>query len=114
MLYYNYNIKKKGRGLMYSMVIEINKNMPVDVLGQLKCIVENAFLNRGGNVKNTSKDNTKFEFKANEKERGCLDLGLVALVNNNLFMSNVDTWKWIDDENPDESCNVLNEISEMR
>ncbi|RGH62711.1 hypothetical protein DW797_10705 [Ruminococcus sp. AM31-32] len=94
---------------MYKMVIKI-KN---DVSMELRSIIENAFLNRGGNVKNTSKDTLVFEFKANEKERGCLDLGICALVDNNLFMASVDTLEWIDEENPDESCDVLQELQQL-
>ena len=54
--------KEKGDGKMYGTVIEIKKDVTSDVLSQLKIVIENAFSNRVGTVKNVSKEPYHFEF----------------------------------------------------
>lgn len=96
---------------MYSTVIEIKNEVTDDGLSRLKKIIENAFSNRVGTVKNTSKEPRCFRFSGEDKERGCLEIGLLTLKEEKIFLSNVSSWQWIDEEEPDESCDVLKEFS---
>lgn len=103
--------KEKGDRKMYSTVIEIKKDVTSDVLSQLKIVIENAFSNRVGTVQNISKKPRCFKFTSGEKERGCLEIGLLTLKEEKFFLSNVSSWQWIDDEEPDEGCDILEEFS---
>ena len=95
---------------MYSTVIEIKKDATSDVLSQLKIVIENAFSNRVGTVKNVSKEPYHFEFTGDEKDYGCLEVGLLNLKKDKSILKFFDTWKWIDDD-PDECCDVLKVFS---
>lgn len=92
---------------MYSTVIEIKKNITGDALNRLIQLAEKAFSNRAGSVKNSSSDPHKLIFKGGEKDYGCLDLGVVNLGDVDSFIRQVDSWKWIDEEDPGENCDVL-------
>ncbi|MCI9082151.1 MAG: hypothetical protein HFI70_07580 [Lachnospiraceae bacterium] len=48
---------------MYSTVIEIKKNVTGETLQRLCQMAENAFTNRAGSVKNSSKDPHRLIFK---------------------------------------------------
>lgn len=92
---------------MYSTVINIKKSVTGDALKQLRQAAEKAFSNRAGSVKNSSEDPYKFVFEGGENDYGCLDLGVIDLGEMDGFLGQVDSWKWIDKEEPDESCDVL-------
>lgn len=99
---------------MYSTVIEIKNDVTSEMLNQLKTIIENAFSNRVGKIKNTSNELYCFKFAGGEMERGCLDIGLLTLKDDKKFISNVRSWQWIDYEEPEESCDILKEFSILR
>lgn len=92
---------------MYSTVIEIKKNITGDALNKLRQMVESAFVNRAGSVKNSSNDPYKFVFKGGETDYGCLDLGVAELGETDNFLNQVNTWQWLDDD-PNEHCDILN------
>lgn len=45
------------------------------------------------------------------KGYGCLELGMLKLEKQKRFLSYVSAWNWIDEEEPDESCDILKEMS---
>ena len=91
---------------LYSTIIELKKDIPTDILSQLKEKIEAAFSNRAGTVKNTGTDPYYFVFAGGEYEYGCLDLGTLELKNDELFLNNVMKWDWIED-NPRECCDLI-------
>ena len=91
---------------LYSTIIELKKDIPTDILSQLKEKIEAAFSNRAGTVKNTGTDSYYFVFAGGEYEYGCLDLGALELKNDELFLNNVLKWDWIED-NPRECCDLI-------
>ena len=66
---------------LYSTIIELKKDIPTDILSQLKEKIEAAFSNRAGTVKNTGTAPYYFVFAGGEDEYGCLDLGTLELKN---------------------------------
>lgn len=92
---------------MYSSIIEIKKNVSDERLANLRKIAENAFSNRVGSVKNSSKDPYRFVFKGDEEKFGCLEVGMLELEDEHDFLGQVNSWQWIDDENPGENCDIL-------
>ena len=91
---------------LYSTIIELKKDIPTDILSQLKEKIEAAFSNRAGTVKSTGTDPYYFVFAGGEYEYGCLDLGTLELKNDELFLNNVMKWDWIED-NPRECCDLI-------
>lgn len=90
---------------MYSTVIEIKKDISDDRLRELTNIIEQAFNNRVGKVKNTGTDVYNFTFRS-PNTRDVLELGILNLAEDRKLLDCVQNWKWID-EDPDESCDVL-------
>lgn len=97
---------------MYSTVIQIKKSITGDALNRLRQAAENAFSNRAGSVKNSSADPYKLIFEGGEKEYGCLDLGVAILARAKGVLPNVDSWQWLDHDDPDENCDVLEAYAE--
>ncbi len=91
---------------MYSTVIEIKSSITDDMLNKLHSVVESAFSNRAGSVKNSSNESHLFIFTGGEKDYGCLEVGMLTLKRVEAFLDCVNSWKWID-EDPDECCDVL-------
>ena len=96
---------------MYRNVIDIRKEVPSDVLKRLVFMADKAFNNRAGRVKNISVSPYRFIYEGGEKDYGCLNLGMLSLYAKKDFVSNVLNWNWIDEDDPDESCDVLKEMS---
>ena len=92
---------------MYSSIIEIKKNVPGETLERLRKTVEKAFSNREGSVKNSSNNPYKFVFKGGEDKFGCLELGMLELKRENDVLNQIASWNWVDDEEPDENCDIL-------
>lgn len=97
---------------MYSTVIDIKKTVTGDALAQLRQAAEKAFSNRAGSVKNSSREPYRLVFKGGEEDYGCLDLGVAELGFREGFLGQIASWKWIDHEEPDESCDVLEVYAE--
>ena len=91
---------------MYSTIIEIKSSITDDMLNKLHYIVESAFSNRAGSVKNSSNEPHLFIFTGGENDYGCLEVGMLTLKRVETFLNCVKSWKWID-EDPDECCDVL-------
>lgn len=92
---------------MYSSIIEIKKDVSSNTLVQLRKDAEKAFSNRAGSVKNSSNDPCKFVFKGGEDKFGCLEVGMLELEDKHDFLSQVNSWIWVDDEDPGENCDIL-------
>lgn len=92
---------------MYSSIIRIKENVSGETLSELREIAEKAFSNRAGSVKNSGCESHCLIFRGGEKDYGCLDLGVAELGDMKRFVDQVDSWNWIDDEDPSESCDVL-------
>ena len=86
---------------MYRTIIELKKDVPTDLLSQLKENIEAAFSNRVGTVKNTG----------GEDEFGCLEFGMLCVEDQHDVIPYIESWSWVDEECPAESCNMLEEIS---
>lgn len=71
-----------------------------------------AFQNRAGCISNTGTSPFQLIFEGEEKDIGCLELGMLALEKEKGFLSWVKSWDWIDEEEPDESCDILKEMME--
>lgn len=97
---------------MYSTVIEIKKNITGETLNKLGQMAEKAFSNRAGSVKNSSSDPYKLVFEGGEKDYGCLDLGVAMLARSKGILSSIDSWQWLDFDDPDENCDVLEAYAE--
>lgn len=95
---------------MYSSIIEIKKNVSNEVLENLRKIAEKAFDNRAGSVKNSSNDPYRFVFNGEEKDYGCLDLGVLSLGKSKSFLDNTSSWHWVEDD-PGECCDMLKVLS---
>ena len=96
---------------MYKNVIQIRKDVPEEVLKSLSMIAEQAFDNRVGRVQNVSDDSYKLVFQGGEEAYECLNLGMLNLWDNKDFVACVQSWDWIDEYEPDESCDVIKELS---
>lgn len=76
-----------------------------------KQIIESAFVNREGSLKNISEDSFQFIFEATEDGYGCLHLGMYEVEENAFVKEKIVSWQWID-EDPDESCDMLEIFSQ--
>lgn len=92
---------------MYSSIIEIKKTVPSETLVNLREVTERAFSNRAGSVKNSSNSPYKFVFKGDEDKFGCLELGMLKLKRKNEVLNQIASWRWVDDDEPSENCDVL-------
>ena len=95
---------------MYREIIEIKETVSADTLAEIKRICAAAHKNRAGEVKMTTLGEHIFCFEGTEKDYGCLQLGYLALDDVKLFMDNVKSWRW-EDEDPDESCDLFVELT---
>lgn len=95
---------------MYKSIIEIKKETPKDILMVLESLADKAFDNHAGKVRNTSSAPYKFVYEGGEKDFGCLEIGMLNLEEQKTFLSFVSTWNWIDEDEPNESCDILKEM----
>lgn len=100
--------------LLYTInrsIIELKKDISPDLLSRLKENIEAAFSNRVGTVKNTGKDPYHLEFAGGEDKFGSLEFGMLCVEEQQDVIPYIEAWNWIDEECPDESCDMLEEIS---
>jgi hypothetical protein len=96
---------------MYSTVITFKDDLPQDVLNEAVITCEKAFNNRAGHVYYKQNDNPYcLIFEGDEKDYGCLQLGIISLDRANGFKNYVAKWDWIDEE-PNESGDVLEALA---
>lgn len=77
---------------MYSLIIEIKKNVTNEMLLNLCKIAEKAFSNRAGNVNHSSIDPYRFVFKDVEDKFGCLEAGMLEPEDKHDFLSQINSW----------------------
>ena len=91
---------------MYKTIIHLKDNIPDELLRSLASMIERAFINRAGSLRNVSTEPHKFVFQGGENQYGCLDLGMLSLGGTQGLLNFVQAWKWVD-EDPDESCDMI-------
>lgn len=96
---------------MYKVVIDIRKNVSKQTLEALMKRADKAFDNRAGKVKNVSIIPYRLCYQGDEEFFGCLELGMLTLEDEEDFVACVESWLWIDEENPGESCDILKEMA---
>ena len=95
---------------MNKVVIDIRKNVPLKKIKELERISNDAFHNRAGTVENSSGIPYRFLYSGDENMFCCLQLGVLELEDKTDFLSYVEAWTWIDDEDPQENTDILAEI----
>ena len=95
---------------MYKNIITIKNDTPSEKLLSVCEIATNAFDNRADKLENTSKNPYILVFEDGDNYYACLEVGMFELRDNKTFMDCVQAWQWID-ENPDESCDMLQVFS---
>ena len=98
--------KRRVTDRMYKTIIHLKENIPDELLRSLASVIERAFINRAGSLRNVSTEPHEFVFQGGENQYGCLDLGMLSLGRTQGFLNFVQAWKWID-EDPDESCDMI-------
>ena len=91
---------------MYKTVIQLKDNIAGEELLSLSAVVEKAFVNRAGSLRNVSTQPREFVFQGAESHYGCLNLGMLDLREVTGFLRFVKSWEWVD-EDPDECCSML-------
>jgi len=104
-------LSTRKEDVMYKNVIQIRKEVPEEALKSLALIAERAFNNRAGKVQNVSDTPYQLVFQGGDEAYGCLNLGMLNLWDKKDFVACVQSWDWIDEEEPDESCDVIKEMS---
>ena len=95
---------------MIKVVIDICKNVPLKKIKELERISSDAFHNWAGRVENSSNIPYRFLYSGDKNMFCCLQLGVLELEDKTDFLSYVEAWKWIDDEDPQENTDSLAEI----
>ena len=95
---------------MYQAIIEINNNVSGDILISMKNIIESAFDNRIGRIKNSSLEPYLLIFAGDENKYGCLEVGLFSLKKHTGVLKNISSLKWVD-KDPSENCDMLEVFS---
>lgn len=94
----------------YKSVIDIKKGTPKETLISLLAMADKAFDNHAGKIQNTSLTPYRFVYEGGEKEFGCLEVGMLNLEEQKNFLRFVSSQNWIDEEEPGENCDILQEI----
>lgn len=97
---------------MYRTIIELKKNISDETLDEIKNICISAHNNRSGKVDIKEISKYCFAFEGEEADYGCLILGYLELDDIQIFRDSVMSWMW-EDEEPDESCDLFKELSEV-
>ena len=95
---------------MYKNIITIKNDTPNEKLLSVCEIAANAFDNRAGRLENASENPYHLVFDGGDNYYACLEVAMFELRDNKDFMECVQAWQWID-ENPDESCDMLQVFS---
>ncbi len=95
---------------MYKNIIDIRREVSQEDLQVLMSMADKAFDNRAGKVENSSTSPYRLVYQGGEGEYGCLNLGMLSLCGSKGFISRVLNWNWIDEDEPDESCDVMKEM----
>jgi hypothetical protein len=95
---------------MYSTIITFKPDIPRDVLHSLQATCEKAFDNRAGKATYRVDAPNRLIFEGDGALYCCLHLGNISLYKTAGFKDVVRAWEWIDEE-PDESCDVLESLA---
>ena len=98
---------------MYKSVIDIRSDVPLSLLSTLSLMADNAFNNRAGKISNVSNEPYRFVYQGGANEYGCLEVGMLNLKREKLFLDCVSAWNWVD-EDPDECCDLLKLLKKER
>lgn len=90
----------------YMFIIRLKDTVSDEQLALVTKLIEKAFDNRAGCLKNVSTEPRVFVFHGDTDARGPLDLGALALVETKGFLELVESWDYLD-ERPAECCNML-------
>ena len=90
----------------YRSIIEIDRNISGDALTAITTVIESAFSNRAGTVRNASNDPYVFIFGGGESEWSCLGLGDFNVAENPIIKGKISSWKWVE-SNSDECEDLL-------
>ena len=92
---------------MYRTIIRLKKDIaPEQLHKRTERIIDN-FNNRAGNLENHSNNSLEFIFEGeNEQSFNCIQLAIAELIDPG-FMDFVYSWDWIDEEDPDDCCSVI-------
>ncbi|MDR2296500.1 MAG: hypothetical protein LBD95_06835 [Clostridiales Family XIII bacterium] len=100
---------------MYSTIITFKNDIPSDVLLSLREICEKAFDNRAGKAERaesrSNEASNQIVFEGGEACFGCFQLGNISLYKAKGFKDAVAKWEWVDHDDPDESCDILESLS---
>lgn len=91
----------------YRVVIDIRKDTPKENLIVLAELANKAFDNRAGKVENTSDTPYRFIYRGDDSEYACLEVGMLNLKRQLNFLPYLEAWNWIDENDPNESTNLL-------
>lgn len=94
---------------MYRDIIKIREDVPEGTVSELRRLCIDAHNNRAGQVDLQEISKRHFVFEGEEEMYGCLSLGFLALKDRPLFVENVLSWRW-EDEEPDEDCDLMEEL----
>lgn len=97
---------------MYKNVIEIRKDVPEEMLKKLSYIADKAFDNRAGKVANVSNSPYCLIYEGGEEEYACLEVGMLILKREKEFLPFIEAWQWVDEENLQECCDILQIFAE--
>lgn len=96
---------------MYRSIIDIKRETPKETLLTLLSLADKAFNNHAGKIQNTSLSPYRFVYEGEEKDFGCLEIGMLNLEEQKNFLNFVSAWNWIDEEEPSENCDILKEMA---
>ena len=95
---------------MYRTIIELKEETPKEIAKEIRQLCINAHDNFVGKVQINDISPLSFVFEGGEEEYNCLQLGSLNLKEIQSFNKWVKIWQW-EDEDPDESCDLLEIVS---
>jgi hypothetical protein len=95
---------------MYKTIIELKNDIPKETLHKIQGMCDRAFNNRAGMILSKRNNPYCLVFEGDEKDYGCLQLGVLSLHQTDGFKNHVVSWSWLD-EDPDECCDILRELA---
>lgn len=91
----------------YRVVIDIRKDTPKENLIVLAELANKAFDNRAGKISNTSDTPYRLIYVGGDSEYACLEVGMLNLKKQPDFLRYLEAWDWIDENDPEESTDLL-------
>ncbi len=94
---------------MYSVIIRIKKETAGDKLEFVKRIIENQYINKFGRIINSSRESGTLVFEGEGDEAyACMDYATSRLILQKDVMDSIESWEWIDSDDPEENGSILN------